>query len=129
MSRVVRAAALTPLPEAPEIVHGILDLQGVVIPVINLRKRFRLPEREIGPDDQYVVAKSRVRTLALAVDTALEVMELTGREVVEPADIVAGAGYLAGVTRNAEGLVLIHDLDTLLFPAEEELISKALIQV
>jgi len=128
VARVVRAAALTPLPQAPEIVSGILDLQGEIIPVINLRKRFRLPEKAIGCDDQFVIARTPKLTVALAVDGTHGVMELSGQAVVEPEAIVKGTGYLAGVTRNPDGLVLIHDLDTLLFPAEEELISQALIK-
>lgn len=128
VTKVLRAAALTPLPQAPEIVSGILDLQGEIIPVINLRKRFRLPERAVGCDDQFVIARTPRLAVALAVDGTHGVMELSDQAVVEPEAIVAGTGYLAGVTRNAEGLVLIHDLDTLLFPAEEELISQALLQ-
>lgn len=129
VSRVVRAAALTPLPKAPDIVSGILDLQGEIIPVINLRRRFRLPEKPISCDDQFVIARTPRLTVALAVDGTLGVTELSGQAVVEPEAIVEGTGYLAGVTRTADGLVLIHDLDTLLFPAEEELLSNALTQV
>ncbi|ACH39044.1 scaffold protein CheW associated with MCPs of class 40H [Citrifermentans bemidjiense Bem] len=124
--RVVRAAALTPLPKAPEIVLGILDLQGEIIPVINLRKRFRLPERPIGCDDQFLVVRTSNFPVALAVDNTQEVVQLDPDAVVEPEDIVRGTDYLSGVTRNEGGLVLIHDLDTLLFPDEEQQIAKAL---
>lgn len=124
--RVVRAAALTPLPKAPEIVLGILDLQGEIIPVINLRKRFRLPERPIGCDDQFLVVRTSSFPVALAVDDTQEVMQLDPEAVVEPEEIVPGTDYLCGVTRSEGGLVLIHDLDTLLFPDEEQQIAKAL---
>lgn len=124
--RVVRAAALTPLPKAPEIVLGILDLQGEIIPVINLRKRFRLPERPIGCDDQFLVVRTSNFPVALAVDNTQEVVQLDPDAVVEPEDIVRGTDYLSGVTRSEGGLVLIHDLDTLLFPDEEQQIAKAL---
>lgn len=126
VSRVVRAAALTQLPHAPDIVLGILDLQGDVVPVINLRKRFSLPEKDIGCDDQYVIARTPRLVVALSVDGTQEVIELCRDAVIEPESIVAGTGYLAGVTRTADGLVLIHDLDTLLFADEEALIEKAL---
>ena len=126
VARVVRAAALTPLPKAPEIVLGILDLQGEIIPVINLRKRFRLPERPICCDDQFLVARTSRFPVALAVDSTHEVVQLDPQAVVEPAGIVPGTDYLCGVTRSADGLVLIHDLGTLLFPDEEQQIAKAL---
>ena len=129
VTRVIRAAALTRLPRAPDIVLGVLDLQGDVIPVINLRKRFSLPDKAVGCEDQFVVARTRTLALALAVDGTLGVMEPQELEVTEPGEIVGGTAYLSGIARTAEGLVLIHDLDTLLFPREEELIVLALEQM
>ena len=126
MERVVRAAAITPLPKAPEIVLGVLDFQGQVIPVINLRRRFRIPERALRTSDQFVIARARLVTVALAVDGVESVLEESAREVVAPNDILSGTGFLEGVTRTADGLVLIHDLATLLFPEEELLLARAL---
>jgi purine-binding chemotaxis protein CheW len=129
VERVVRAAAITPLPQAPDLVLGILDLQGEVIPVINLRKRFRLPERETRSDDQFIVARTGTIRLALLVDSTEGVLELSDLTLTAPDRIVTGLNYLEAVTRTAEGLILIHDLETLLFPAERELIIAALEQI
>ena len=129
VAKVVRAAAITPLPDAPDIVLGILDLQGEVIPVINLRKRFRLPESGIRSEDQFVIARTKTLTLALVVDGVDSVMEQADRAVIPPDHIMTGLGYLKGVTSMPEGLVLIHDLESLLFAAEEELLAQALEQV
>ena len=126
---MIPAAALTQIPQAPEIVLGILDLQGHVIPVINLRKRFCLPEKAIGCDDQFVIARTGRLTMALPVDGTEGVIEQGGEALLPAEGIVAGTRYLAGVTRTADGLVLIHDLDTLLFPSEEQQISAALEKV
>lgn len=128
VQRVVRAAEITPLPEAPAIVLGILDLQGEVIPVINLRKRFRLPERGIRSEDLFVVARTQTLTLALVVDGTESVIEETERAVLQPDQLLTGIAYLEGVTRTDQGLVLIHDLETLLFAAEESLLVQALQQ-
>ena len=45
VERVVRAVEVTALPEAPEIVLGVVNVKGRIVPVINVRRRFRLPER------------------------------------------------------------------------------------
>ncbi|UFS69599.1 chemotaxis protein CheW [Geomonas sp. RF6] len=125
MQRVVRAAAVTPLPKAPAVVLGILDLQGTVAPVFDLRKRFALPEREILPDDQFIIARAGARTVVLAVDEATEV--LCGENAIIPPDqIQHGTGYLSGVTRTAAGLVLIHDLESFLSLEEEATLAAAL---
>jgi purine-binding chemotaxis protein CheW len=126
VDRVVRAAAITPLPKAPEIVLGVLDLQGQVIPVVNLRRRFRIPERALRTSDQFVIARAGLLTVALAVDGVESVLEDSAGEVVAPDDILSGTGFLEGVTRTGDGLVLIHDLATLLFPEEELLLARAL---
>lgn len=123
---MLRAAEVTPLPEAPPIVLGILDLQGEVIPVVDLRRRFRLPVRKLQSCDQFVVARAGTLRLALAVDGTEGVIEADERDLVPKAEIVSGLGYLEAVTRTEQGLVMIHDLESLLFPAEEELLLQAL---
>lgn len=127
--RVVRAAAITALPKAPEVVLGVLDLQGELIPVVDLRKRFRLPEREIRSTDQFVVASTGTRNVALVVDGTEGVIDRTGVSVVQPDEIVVGTEFLAGVLRCADGLILLHDLQALLFPAEEKGLAGALREV
>lgn len=105
---------------------GILDLHGEIVPVINLRRRFRLPERPIALSDQFVIARTGRLTLALVVDGAEGVVGQAAAGILPADDIVSGDGCVAAVARTAEGLVLIHDLDALLFPHEEEQIAAAL---
>lgn len=126
---MIPAAALTQIPQAPDIVLGVLDLQGDVIPVINLRRRFSLPEKRIGCEDQFVIARTGRLTMALPVDGTEGVIDRDPEALTPAEGIVPGTQYLAGVTRTADGLVLIHDLDTLLFPSEEQQIRAALEQV
>ncbi|MFQ5632726.1 MAG: chemotaxis protein CheW, partial [bacterium] len=44
VERIIRAVEVRPVPEAPDYINGVINMQGRVIPVVNLRKRFRLPE-------------------------------------------------------------------------------------
>lgn len=128
MARIVRAAAITPLPQAPDIILGILDIQGEIMPVVNVRKRFRQPERELRPADQFIIARARSLTVALVVDAAHSVVEVQDRDLIATDDILAGMEYVAGVTRTKGGLVLIHDLDTFLSLGEEKVLLAALEQ-
>jgi purine-binding chemotaxis protein CheW len=75
VDRIVRAVEVTPLPGAPQVVLGVINVQGAVLPVINLRRRCRLPEREIETTDMLVIAHTTRRSVALLVDRA-DVMEL-----------------------------------------------------
>lgn len=64
VERIVRVVEVTPLPKSPEIVLGVVNVQGRIIPVVNIRKRFRLPEREIALSNQLIIASRsrRMRT-------------------------------------------------------------------
>jgi purine-binding chemotaxis protein CheW len=126
VERIVRAAAITPLPKAPEIVLGILDIQGEVVPVIDVRKRFRLPARDIYPSDQFIIANARSLKVALLVDLAQGVVEEAGDDQVGLDDFIPGMEYVSGVARTGDGLVLIHDLDKFLSLEEEKLLLEAM---
>src|SRR5258708_24469384 len=56
VERAVRIVEITPLPNGPDIVLGVINVQGRLIPVVNLRRRFSLPEHEVVLTDQIVVA-------------------------------------------------------------------------
>ena len=55
--RVVHMVAITPLPDAPDVILGVVNFHGQIIPVFNVRCRFRLPERTIALTDQLVFAQ------------------------------------------------------------------------
>jgi purine-binding chemotaxis protein CheW len=56
VERIVRAVEVTALPKAPSIVLGIVDVAGRVCPVLNVRQRFGLPDKEIRSADQFLIA-------------------------------------------------------------------------
>jgi len=61
VERAVRMVDVTPLPQAPQIVLGVVNVQGRVVPVVNLRRRFRLPERDFALADQLLIARTARR--------------------------------------------------------------------
>ncbi len=126
VERVVRAVEVTPLPKAPEIVLGVINMQGRVIPVVNVRKRFDLPEHETDLRDQLIIANTSRRQVALAADTVGGVVECEGETMVCADSIVPGTGYLEGILKSDGGIVLIHDLDTFLSFEEEDLLDDAM---
>jgi len=126
VERVVRAVEITPLPKAPEIVLGIINVQGRIIPVIDVRQRFRLPTREMKLDDRFIIARTSRRQVALVVDSVTGFRELTEREIVNTEQALPFADYVKGVAKLEDNLVLIHDLDQFLSLDEEKVIDAAL---
>ncbi|MDO8776469.1 MAG: chemotaxis protein CheW [Burkholderiaceae bacterium] len=124
--RVVRMVAITPLPNAPDIILGLVNVQGRVIPVINVRRRFFLPERKIALTDQLVVAHTARRPVALVVDAVLDVIACAAQSLIAAEDIVPKVEYMEGVVKQTNGLILIHDLDKFLSLEEEDSLDRVL---
>lgn len=134
VTRVLQSVSVSPLPNAPSIVAGIVDIHGSLVPAINLRKRFRLPNRAIEPTDYMVIAEMtpidpsrRVnRTVALLADSVGSVVEVKQEDVVPAGSIVPGLRHVAGVAQLPNGLLLIHDLDQCLSLPESRALDMAL---
>jgi purine-binding chemotaxis protein CheW len=126
VERVVHMVEITPLPKAPPIVMGIVNLWGRVIPVFNIRKRFGLEERDPDPNDHLVIANTSRRTVGLIVDEASGIVEQTAGEVVNPEGILPGIEYIEGVVKREDGMILIHDLDLFLSIDEENALDGAM---
>ena len=126
VQRVVRMVEVTPLPQAPEIVLGVIDLQGTILPVMSMRKRFGLSEPETSLSDQLIVADTATRSVALVVTSVAGVVERTAEEVTKTEMIVPGAPYVEGMTRLEDGILFIHDLDRLLSKKEEQQLEGVL---
>ncbi|MDP2030747.1 MAG: chemotaxis protein CheW [Thiobacillus sp.] len=126
VDRVVRAVEITPLPKAPDIVLGIVNVQGSVIPVINVRKRFGLPQRDIALTDQLVITHTVRRPVALVVDTVTGVIECTAQELVVAEGTLPELEYVQGVAKLKDGLILIYNLEQFLSLEEEEFLDQAM---
>ncbi|HYS43652.1 MAG TPA: chemotaxis protein CheW [Geobacteraceae bacterium] len=126
VERAVRMVEITPLPKAPEIVLGAINLAGRIVPVLNIRKRFQLNEQQPALGDHLLIARTPGRTVALAVDAVDSVVQRSPDEVIAPPTIVPGLEYLAGVVKLADGMLFIHDLDRFLSLEEEEALATAI---
>lgn len=126
VDRFVRAVEITALPGAPRIVLGAIDVAGVVVPVLSLRRRFGLPDRELALTDQFLLARTSARPVALVVDDAVDVAEVPPEAVSAAGQVVPGLEGVQGVARLHDGLVLIHDLERCLSLAEGRVLDEAL---
>ena len=123
---LVRAVRLTPLPRAPAVVEGLLNLRGELLPVLDMRRRFRLPARPLSSSDHLVVARAGHRSVALRVDRAEGLLSLEEGQLDASPRELPGVGYVAGALKLTDGLVLLHDLRTFLSEAESLELEEAL---
>jgi purine-binding chemotaxis protein CheW len=125
VERVVRAVEITPLPQAPEAVLGMINFQGEIMPVVNLRKRLRLPERGIELKDQFIVARTLRRRVALVADAVTGIVECSASGVTPASAMLPGLEYVTGIVKMENGLLLIHDLDQFLSLEEDRTLDEA----
>jgi purine-binding chemotaxis protein CheW len=126
VERVVHAVELTLLPEAPDIVLGIINIHGKIIPVVNISRRFHLPEKDIEPTNRLIIAHTLKRTVALVVDVVLGVIETPEDRVVKTNTVLPGMDYVQGVVKREDGMILIHDLNKFLSLEEEQTLDTAI---
>lgn len=122
----IRMIEITPLPTSPEIVIGVVNVHGAVVPVLDIRRRFRLPVREPDLGDQLLIARTARRIVALVVDTIIDVVAIPTEEPVAPESILAHLEHVAGVVKLDDGLVFIQDLDVFLSLEEEQALDAAI---
>jgi purine-binding chemotaxis protein CheW len=126
VERVLPAAEVTPLPDAPDVVTGILNVQGRIVPLVDLRRRLGQPQRELALADQIVLARSERRVLAFAVDSVQGVVSHEAQAMVDTREASLRAGFVSGVIKLSDGLLLVHDLERLLSLDEERGLDLAL---
>ena len=115
VASIVRLVAITPVPHTPpEIVLGVINVQGWIMPVVNLRRHFRLPARALGPNDQLLFVHAARRPVALVIDAATEIAALADQDAIAEEKILAHLECIAGLVKGVDGLMLLHNLDRLL---------------
>jgi purine-binding chemotaxis protein CheW len=125
VERVLRYTAPTPVPNVPAWIEGVIDYQGRVVPVINLRKRFELSEAPIPPDARILVLTVDDEWVAATVDGVLDVSVLDAAHLAPPPTLFRGlaASYLRGVVRRGDRLVVFLDVPRL-FSTDERIVLE-----
>ena len=127
VERAIRAVAVTPVPETPAFVLGLINLAGQLLPVVSLRLCLGLPDRPIRPEDQFMITRTARLTLALAVDDVQALKPLTSGQTVPPEDVLPARGFrVHGLGKLDGDIVLIYDLERLLEPEDQDRILQAM---
>ncbi len=122
IQEINRLGEVTKVPRAPFYVDGVSNLRGVVVPVINLRTRFRMEPQEVNDRTRIVIVDLDGKKTALIVDQVSEVMRLPKRDITPPPSVVSAGGvndYMEGIGRldNGKRMVMLLDVNRIL---EEE---------
>jgi purine-binding chemotaxis protein CheW len=114
---IERMVPMTRVPRTPAFVKGVINLRGVVVPVIDLRGRFGLPETEFTNNSRIIIVSVGELEVGLIVDSASDVVDVDEDSIVDPPEIVGGikAKYLRGIARiNSDQLLVMLNLHEVL---------------
>ncbi|MGQ9498437.1 MAG: chemotaxis protein CheW [Desulfotomaculales bacterium] len=112
---IIRPAGVTPIPGTTDLVEGVINLRGKVIPVLNLNRRLGPAARDRGPETRIIVVEQGGSRVGIVADRVVAVGKYE-EDNLEPLDTVAGNrnDWLTGVIKKKEGLWLLLDLDRVL---------------
>ena len=107
---------LSPLPCSSDILEGVINLRGSVIPVMNMRKRLGMPVADDAPAGKLLIVTLVRQLLALVVDDVMEVISVPVEDIKPPIQMTSGVGmeFLLGVCLSNDRVFMMLDIDSLL---------------
>ncbi len=112
---------VTPMPNTPEFILGVINLRGTVVPIVDLRLHFGLPYLEPGPTTVVIVVRAEdgdgnQRTMGIVVDAVSEVRNIDENLIQPPPPIEETQGHraVAGLAAHEERMIILLDIDDLL---------------
>ncbi|HEY9793654.1 MAG TPA: chemotaxis protein CheW [Candidatus Obscuribacterales bacterium] len=123
VERVAPVVEVTPVPDTPDSVMGIINVRGKVLPVINVRKKLQMADRQLKLSDQLLICHVGERTLAVLVDAIEGALEYDDEQVTK------SEGDGQDVLKTEEGVVYIYDYERLLNSQDQKVLNKAIEKV
>ncbi len=116
VQEIIRVGSITKVPNSPPYMEGVINLRGRILPVLNLRKRLRLPEAETTKRSRVIVTEVSGKLIGLLVDGVTHVSKVPMSVVEEaPEDVLdRETDYITGVCKLEKGLIILLDLEKLL---------------
>ncbi|MFA6808112.1 MAG: chemotaxis protein CheW [Eubacteriales bacterium] len=116
VKEIIRIPAITRVPKAPDFVEGVINLRGIIIPVVNLRVRFGMPSVEETDLSRIVVIQVDGKAFGVRVDGVTEVLRLESEAIEPPPTVVMGmdSKYIRGVGKIGDRLLILLNLNKLM---------------
>ncbi len=114
VKEIVGIQPIAQLPETPAYIKGVINLRGKIIPVIDMRLKFRKQPKEYTDRTCVIVLDTKFYTAGLIVDQVTEVLRIEQSDIVPPPEQAAGLGYIKGIGKADGQVKLLLDTEKLL---------------
>jgi len=126
--QIIEMVTIRPVPQDKGVAEGLINVGGMAVPVIDLRRHFGLPATPLCLYTPIVLVQIDQLTVGLVVDEVMDVIGLVDDHVVRPADILPeGLGevpLLRGLAHVPEGTVFLLDLEHLFLPSQKQALAQ-----
>ena len=120
--------AVTRLPDAPDFIKGVVNLRGTIVPVVDMRLKFRLASADYGPTTVMIVLHLGARVVGMVVDSVSDVVRLDGAQVRAVPELGAAIDrqFLTGIGTLEDRMLILLDIERLMTSAEMGLVAEAI---
>lgn len=128
VTEIIGIQSITEIPELPEYVKGIINLRGKIIPVIDVRIRFKKDAKDYNDRTCVIVVDIKDLSIGLIVDSVAEVLTISEQDIVDPPHMnrVTGNKYINKIGKVGNDVKLLLDCDKLLAQSDLEDINQAI---
>lgn len=125
VQEIIKMTEITKLPNTPDFVEGIVNLRGNIIPVMDLRKRFRLKALDINENWKILILKAEDVKFGVMVDQISEVEKISVDIIETPPKVVGGVNgdFISGIAKTNQRLLILLDIEKILTIEEQEAIK------
>ncbi len=126
VERILEFEKITRIPDAPEFLKGVINYQDKIVPVIDLKVRFNLPETSIKEESKIIIAKHDEGDVGLIIDGVSQVLDVPSESITPPPDIIAGIvkEYIKAIIKLDKRIVILLDLGRILSFNERKELNK-----
>ncbi len=128
VQEINKMTQITKVPNSPHFVEGVINLRGRVIPVVNLRIKMSMPNKEYDKDTRIIVVDLSGKTVGFLVDSVSEVLRIPRNIIEPPPSMVAGinSNYITAVGKLEDRLLILLDLNKVLLEEEKTALDTAI---
>lgn len=124
VSSITEKSQIIRTPEAPSFIEGIMNLRGDIIPIVNLKNRFGLINKNYDSNSRVIVINLESKFLGFLVDEANQVVSIDSSEIDIPPTVIKGKDYIGGIGKLEGEMYVILKLENILSSDEFDQVQK-----